>query len=77
MANLDSFLPSDSHTPYKPPYFDGTNYGHWKQRMQTYIEATDLFMWVVIVIGLDVLARAPTQQIGETNNQLWLLLLLL
>lgn len=61
MANLCNFLASDSHAPSKPPYFDKTSYGYWKQHMQVYIEANDILMWEVIVNGPVILTRAHAQ----------------
>lgn len=65
-----SFLAVDSHVPNKPPYFDRTNYGYWRQRMQAYIEVTDVLMWKVIVNGPNAPAQAPVQQAQAQEGEI-------
>ncbi|GAV84321.1 DUF4219 domain-containing protein/UBN2 domain-containing protein, partial [Cephalotus follicularis] len=33
----------------KPPFFDGNNYGHWKDKMTIFIQSLDYNLWDLIV----------------------------
>lgn len=65
MASFGGIFRNDAQAPNKSSYFDGNNYGYWKQMMQSYIEAINLAMWEVIQNGLAIPAQtlqASTQQ---------------
>ncbi|XP_073224829.1 uncharacterized protein [Cicer arietinum] len=35
----------------RPPYFDGTNYYFWKNKMQLFMKSQDIGMWRIITDG--------------------------
>ena len=35
----------------RPPLFNGTNYSSWRGRMETFLQAQDVRMWKVILLG--------------------------
>lgn len=75
MANLGSFSAPNSHAPDKPPYFDGTNYGNWKQCIQAYIETNNLSSKIDQMFQLERLSKLLNEQL--MINQLLQPLLLL
>ena len=38
-------------SPNSPPYFDGSNYHSWKKKMTIFIQAYNIKLWKVIVLG--------------------------
>ena len=39
---------AEGHSIHRPPYFDGTNYVHWKNRMYVFLRAQEYEVWRVI-----------------------------
>ena len=50
MASSNSLFPK-GNSIHRPPIFNGKGYQYWKTRMQIFIEAIDLTIWVAIEIG--------------------------
>ncbi|KAK9106921.1 hypothetical protein Syun_022932 [Stephania yunnanensis] len=51
MQTLDPARLREGNSSSRPPYFDGTNYAHWKVRMKFYIRAQNRFLWDAIESG--------------------------
>ena len=43
---------SEGNYHRRGPYFDGTNFGSWKQKMKMHINGHNPTIWVVVRIGL-------------------------
>ncbi|GKV15815.1 hypothetical protein SLEP1_g26564 [Rubroshorea leprosula] len=62
MASQTHFV--DGHLITRPPYFDGTNYQYWKNKMSIRLEANSYEMW-------DCIARGPYKVlVRDKNNKL-------
>ncbi|GKU87574.1 hypothetical protein SLEP1_g1955 [Rubroshorea leprosula] len=59
MASQTHFV--EGHSITRPPYFDGTNYQYWKNRMQIWLEANSYEMW-------DCIARGPYKVLARDQN---------
>ena len=42
---------TEGHSINRPPFFDGTGYSYWKNRMEVFIRAQDYDVWRVICQG--------------------------
>ena len=42
---------AEGHSINRPPFFDGTGYSYWKNRMEVFIMAQDYEVWKVICHG--------------------------
>ncbi|VFQ80613.1 unnamed protein product [Cuscuta campestris] len=42
---------SEGQSTTRPPFFDGTNYAYWKERMRIFIQSNDFDSWMVIKHG--------------------------
>jgi hypothetical protein len=42
---------AEGHSVSRPPYFDGTDYGYWKNRMQVFLRAQDYDLWKIVSKG--------------------------
>ncbi|XP_059627686.1 uncharacterized protein LOC132270528 [Cornus florida] len=51
MANLNGHLLKEGQSNTRPPWFDGINYGYWKNRMIDFLQSVDYQIWLVIVNG--------------------------
>ena len=52
MANLRvNSCFSEGQSISRPPYFDGTNYIHWKARMKIYLQYVDYHLWLNVSKG--------------------------
>ena len=49
MSTPQGILEGQSIT--RPPYFNGQQYGWWKNRMENYIQAEDYELWMLIKNG--------------------------
>lgn len=47
----------EGHSINRPPYFDGTNFTYWKNRMQVFLRAQDHEIWKVVNTGPHVLSE--------------------
>ncbi|GKV36699.1 hypothetical protein SLEP1_g44799 [Rubroshorea leprosula] len=61
MAQFLSSQPLEGLSTIKPPFFDGTNYNYWKNRMKVFMLATVPKAWVVTMKGPYV----PMKIVGE------------
>ncbi|XP_073224904.1 uncharacterized protein [Cicer arietinum] len=50
----------------RPPYFDGTNYYHWKGKMRLFLISQDNNMWFVVENGDHVI---KTNNTGLTSDE--------
>ena len=51
MANQIPTYMQEGASTSKPPFFDGTNYGYWKKRMQIFMCEKDVEEWKTIKKG--------------------------
>ena len=49
MANRVLLL--EGHSIHQPPFFNGTNYSYWKNRMMVFLRSQDYEVWRVIDKG--------------------------
>ena len=49
MAN-QGVLP-EGHSIHRPPFFDGSNFSYWKNRMTVFLRSQDYEIWKVIEKG--------------------------
>ncbi|GLT28088.1 hypothetical protein SLA2020_030440 [Shorea laevis] len=61
MAQFQASQPLEGLSTTKPPFFDGTNYNYWKNRMMVYMLANLPKTWVVTMRGPYV----PMKIVGE------------
>ncbi|GKV42240.1 hypothetical protein SLEP1_g49669 [Rubroshorea leprosula] len=61
MAQFQSSQPPEGLSTTKPPFFDGTNYNYWKNRMKVFMLANVPKAWVVTMKGPYV----PMKIVGE------------
>ncbi|GKV40372.1 hypothetical protein SLEP1_g48027 [Rubroshorea leprosula] len=59
MASQTHFV--EGHSITRPPYFDGTNYQYWKNRMQIWLEANSYELW-------DCIARGPYKVLARDQD---------
>ena len=50
-GNLMNSTIMEGQSISRPPYFDGTNYTYWKERMKIFIQSIDYKLWLVIKNG--------------------------
>ena len=43
---------AERHSITRPPFFDGSNYSYWKNRMQVFLRAQDYELWRIVERGL-------------------------
>ena len=41
----------EGHSMSRPPFFDGTDYSYWKNRMQVFLRAQDYKLWKIVSKG--------------------------
>ncbi|GKV11303.1 hypothetical protein SLEP1_g22568 [Rubroshorea leprosula] len=63
MAQFQASQPLEGLSTTKPPFFDGTNYNCWKNRMKVYMLANEPGAWIVTLKGLYVLMKV----VGESE----------
>ncbi|GKU96927.1 hypothetical protein SLEP1_g10107 [Rubroshorea leprosula] len=63
MAQFQSFQPLEGLSTTKPPFFDGTNYNYWKNRMKGFMLANVPKAWIVTMKGPYV----PMKVVGESE----------
>ena len=51
VGNLMNSTIMEGQSISRPPYFDGTNYTYWKERMKIFIQSIDYKLWLVIKNG--------------------------
>ncbi|KAL4298282.1 hypothetical protein GQ457_12G012140 [Hibiscus cannabinus] len=59
---LDKFL-QDLQSIDKPPYFNGSHYSHWKNRMMIFMQSIDYNLWDIIKHWPTI----PMKKVGETQ----------
>ncbi|VFQ94919.1 unnamed protein product [Cuscuta campestris] len=52
----------EGQSTVRPPFFDGTNYSYWKERMRIFIQSNDFKIWHAIKNGDSL----PIKKIGDT-----------
>ncbi|GKV10956.1 hypothetical protein SLEP1_g22252 [Rubroshorea leprosula] len=63
MAQFQSSQPLEGLSTTKPPFFDGTNYNYWKNRMKVFMLANVPKAWIVTMKGPHV----PMKVVGESE----------
>ncbi|GKV52284.1 hypothetical protein SLEP1_g58872 [Rubroshorea leprosula] len=63
MAQFQSSQPLESLSTTKPPFFDGTNYNYWKNRMKVFMLVNVPKAWIVTMKGPYV----PMKVVGESE----------
>ncbi|GKU99869.1 hypothetical protein SLEP1_g12651 [Rubroshorea leprosula] len=61
MAQIQAFQPLEGLSTTRPPFFDGTNYNYWKNRMKVFMLANVPKAWIVTMKGPYV----PMKVVGE------------
>ncbi|XP_020970128.1 uncharacterized protein LOC110268363 [Arachis ipaensis] len=56
--NIVAFTLTEGQSNNRPPYFNGSNYSYWKERMRIFVQSIDYNIWKIILNGPDV----PTKQ---------------
>ncbi|XP_072080926.1 uncharacterized protein [Arachis hypogaea] len=56
--NIVAFTLTEGQFNNRPPYFNGSNYSYWKERMRIFVQSIDYNIWKIILNGPDV----PTKQ---------------
>ncbi|GMJ03029.1 hypothetical protein HRI_003972100 [Hibiscus trionum] len=51
MASTSTSNLYESQSTTKPPFFNGDNYPHWKNKMHLFIKSTDYMVWDVVEEG--------------------------
>ncbi|XP_016191848.1 protein CROWDED NUCLEI 4-like [Arachis ipaensis] len=57
-SNIVAFTLTEGQFNNRPPYFNGSNYSYWKERMRIFVQSIDYNIWKIILNGPDV----PTKQ---------------
>ena len=55
---------SEDYTISRPPLFVGTNYTHWRRRMEVYIQGVDYELWEIVTQGPHVPKREVISKDG-------------
>ncbi|GKU96390.1 hypothetical protein SLEP1_g9631 [Rubroshorea leprosula] len=63
MAQFQASQPLEGLSTTKPPFFDGTNYNYWKNRMKVFMLANVPKAWIVTMKGPYV----PMKVVGESE----------
>ncbi|GKV49445.1 hypothetical protein SLEP1_g56196 [Rubroshorea leprosula] len=63
MAQFQASQPLEGLSTTKPPFFDGTNYNYWKNRMKVFMLANVPKAWIVTMKGPCV----PMKVVGESE----------
>ncbi|GKU88706.1 hypothetical protein SLEP1_g2935 [Rubroshorea leprosula] len=63
MAQFQCSQPLEGLSTTKPPFFDGTNYNYWKNRMKVFMLTNVPKAWIVTMKGPYV----PTKVVGESE----------
>ncbi|MCQ7416375.1 hypothetical protein NP118_23500, partial [Salmonella enterica] len=64
MATL-GFIPfTDSQSITKPPFFNGTNYSYWKNRMRFFLLSIDYDLWDIVEEGFKI----PTKDVDGVSS---------
>ncbi|GKV51122.1 hypothetical protein SLEP1_g57796 [Rubroshorea leprosula] len=63
MAQFQASQPLECLSTAKPPFFDGTNYNYWKNRMKVFMLANVPKAWIVTMKGPNV----PMKVVGESE----------
>ncbi|GKU99582.1 hypothetical protein SLEP1_g12408 [Rubroshorea leprosula] len=63
MAQFQASVPLEGLSTTKPPFFDGTNYTYWKNRMRVYMLANEPKTWIVTLKG----PHEPMKVVGESE----------
>ncbi|VFR01408.1 unnamed protein product [Cuscuta campestris] len=53
---------AEGQSTVRPPFFDGTNYSYWKERMRFFVQSNDFKIWLAIKNGDSL----PMKKIGDT-----------
>ncbi|GKV47158.1 hypothetical protein SLEP1_g54078 [Rubroshorea leprosula] len=70
MAQFQASQPLEGLSTTKPPFFDGTNYNYWKNRMKVFVLANVPKAWIVTMKGPYV----PMKVVGgkcDTAKEMW------
>ncbi|XP_072084353.1 uncharacterized protein [Arachis hypogaea] len=52
--NIMAFTLTEGQSNNRPPYFNGSNYSYWKERMRIFMQSIDYNIWKIILNELDV-----------------------
>ncbi|VFQ92078.1 unnamed protein product [Cuscuta campestris] len=52
----------EGQSTVRPPFFDGTNYSYWKERMRIFVQSNNFKIWLAIKNGDSL----PMKKVGET-----------
>ncbi|KAL1193030.1 hypothetical protein V5N11_026080 [Cardamine amara subsp. amara] len=64
--------PREGCSVTRPPFLDGTNYGYWKIRMQSFISSVDGDAWNSVLVGYkDPLIADAQGKISSKVRSLW------
>jgi gag-polypeptide of LTR copia-type/Zinc knuckle len=58
---------AEGHSVSRPPFFDGTDYSYWKNRMQVFLRAQDYELWKIVSKGP---AQLPEEEDTWTREQI-------
>jgi hypothetical protein len=62
----------EDNIPNGIPPFDGSNFEYWKNRMETYLKALGVDVWLSVASGYNALKKPKTaaQKEAKRNNKL-------
>ena len=62
----------EGNIPNGIPPFDGSNFEYWKNRMETYLKALGVDVWISVASGYNALKKpkTATQKEAKRNNKL-------
>ncbi|XP_077239030.1 uncharacterized protein LOC143880142 [Tasmannia lanceolata] len=63
MADRNRIGLPEGHSTTRPPFFNGSNYGHWKTRMRIYLLSIDVELWHIVENG----CMLPSKPFEEWN----------
>ncbi|VFQ73594.1 unnamed protein product [Cuscuta campestris] len=52
----------EGQSTVRPPFFDGTNYSYWKERMRIFVQSNNFKIWLAIKNGDSL----PMKKVGDT-----------
>ena len=58
---------AEGHSVTRPPFFDGTDYPYWKNRMQVFLRAQNFELWKIVSKGAYIL---PQDEDTWTKDQI-------
>ncbi|XP_072088159.1 uncharacterized protein [Arachis hypogaea] len=77
--NIMAFTLTEGQSNNRPPYFNGSIYSYWKERMRIFVQSIDYNIWKIILNGPDVstkqnsdeevVAKEDSEWIEEEKNK--------